>query len=292
MAFILGMMAAFGAIQIVAVSDDPRATASTLAAVVAAAMFLGLLIPPIALQEREDHQGRGARTPFAAIRDVARNPHARLLLGVWFLENLGAGSLGVLSPYAVEYIVKRPDLIGVIPAFFVVAGVISVPLWLRLARRMGKRDAWCLAMVGMALSFGATAFVGEGDLVLLSALLVLGGLSYGCGGVVGPSILADVIDYDEAETGERKEGAYAAAWGFSWKLAVAAIGAITGISLQASGFVPNAEQPLAAERTLRLLFSGTPFVTFLVGAYLFQRFSITEEEHARIRSRADSDVSG
>jgi GPH family glycoside/pentoside/hexuronide:cation symporter len=286
-AFILGMMGAFGAIQVVAVADDPRATASGLALAAGVAMFAALLVPPLALREPAGHQGRGATNPYRAARDVLRNPHARLLLGVWFLENLGAGALGVLSPYAVQYIVKRPDLIGVVPAFFVIAGVLSVPLWVRLARRWGKRDAWVLAMVGMSISFGATAFIGEGDLVALSILLMLGGFSYGCGGVVGPSILADVIDFDEAASGERKEGAYAAAWGFSWKLAAAAIGALTGIALQASGFEPNVEQTQAAERTLRLLFSGTPFLTFLIGAALFRRFAITEAEHARIRSQLD-----
>jgi Na+/melibiose symporter-like transporter len=174
-----------------------------------------------------------------------------------------------------------------VPAFFVIAGVLSVPVWVRLARRMGKRDAWVLAMLGMSLSFGATVFIGEGDLVALSILLALGGFSYGCGGVVGPSILADVIDFDEAASGERKEGAYAAAWGFSWKLAAAAIGALTGVALQASGFEPNVDQNPTAERTLRLLFSGTPFLTFLVGASLFRRFAITEAEQAPIPSRLD-----
>jgi GPH family glycoside/pentoside/hexuronide:cation symporter len=286
-AFIVGMMAAFAAIQVVAVADDPRTATSRLAAGVAVVMVVGLLAPPLLLREPAAHQGRGPAHPYRAIRDVLRNPHARLLLGVWFLENLGAGALGILSPYAVEYIVGRPDLIGVIPAFFVIAGVASVPLWLRLARRMGKRDAWVLAMVGMSLSFGATVFVGEGDLVWLSACLILGGLSYGCGGVIGPSVLADVIDWDEAQSGERKEGAYAAAWGFSWKVAGAVIIAGTGAALQASGFEPNVDQPASAQWTLRALFAGTPFLTFGIGAWLFRRYAITEAEHDAIRARLD-----
>ena len=55
-----------------------------------------------------------------ALADVVRNPHARLLLVALFLVNIGAGVLGMLAPFVIEYIVGRPDLIGVVPAFFVV----------------------------------------------------------------------------------------------------------------------------------------------------------------------------
>ena len=46
-------------------------------------------LPP----ERPDFQGRGPRNPLRAVIDVASNPHARLLLFVFFIESIGSGGL-------------------------------------------------------------------------------------------------------------------------------------------------------------------------------------------------------
>jgi Na+/melibiose symporter-like transporter len=285
---IVGMMGAFAAIQYVAVAADGRAAARTLALAGAAGMCLLLLATPLGLRERTAAAAPAAGSSLRALAEVAKNPHARLLLLALFLVNLGAGILGILAPYVIEYIVGRPDLIGVVPAFFVVAGVVSIPFWVWFSKRRGKRDAWVLSMWGMSAAFGLTFFVGEGDLVPISLLLVAAGVAYGCGGVVGPSLLADVIDWDESRSGARREGVYAAAWGITWKAAVAAIGALTGVALEASGFAPNVKQTETAALTLHALFSLTPLVVFAAAALIFRRFGITAEEHARIRAAIDA----
>lgn len=281
---IVGMMGSFAAIQYVAVAADGRAAARTLGAVSAVAMIGLLLVTPLFLREPAGHQGRGTAAPMRALADVVRNPHARLLLVALFLVNVGAGVLGMLAPFVIEYIVGRPDLIGVVPAFFVVAGVVSIPFWLWLSKRRGKRNAWVISMWGMSAAFGATFFAGEGDLVPISLLMVAAGFAYGCGGVVGPSLLADVIDWDESRTGERREGIYSAAWGISWKAAVAVIGVVAGTALEASGFQPNVKQTETAALTLHALFSLLPCAVFAGAALIFRRYAIGEAEHARIRA--------
>jgi Na+/melibiose symporter-like transporter len=281
---IVGMMGAFAAIQYVAVAGEGRAAARTLGAVSAALMVGLLLVTPLFLREPAGHQGRGAAAPMRALADVLRNPHARLLLMAIFLVNIGAGGLGMLAPFVIEYIVGRPDLIGVVPAFFVGAGVVSIPFWLWLSRRRGKRGAWLASMWGLSGAFGLTFFVGAGDLVPISLLMVAAGVAYGCGGVVGPSLLADVIDWDESRTGERREGIYSAAWGISWKAAVAVIGVVAGAALEASGFQPNVAQSEAASLTLHALFSLLPCAVFAGAALIFRRYGIDEAEHARIRA--------
>ena len=63
-------------------------------------------------------------------------------------------ALGILSPYLMKYILKRPDLIGVRPAIFVVFSVASIPVWARLMRSYGKRNVWLLAMLLFVFTFG------------------------------------------------------------------------------------------------------------------------------------------
>ena len=62
-------------------------------------------------------------------------------------------------------------------------------------------------------------FLGEGTVALLMVLAFAAGTAASCGNMIGPSIQADVIDWDEHATGERKEGAYFAAWTLVFKIA-------------------------------------------------------------------------
>jgi GPH family glycoside/pentoside/hexuronide:cation symporter len=285
--FVLGIVAAFAAVQWANNASDRREAASVLALSGMVLIPALLAIPVLFVSERETHQGRGAESPWAAFRDVGQNPHARVLLVVLFIESLGGGVLGVLAPYVAEYVLGRPDLIALLPSAYVAASVLSIPLWLRLARRFGKRRVWRWAMVGTAFSFGGTIFIGQDDWLLLAALLTGAGTAAGCGGAISQSILADIMDYDELRTGQRKEGAYSAVAGFAFKAAAGGTVMMTGVALSASGFQPNVEQAPTALWTLRGIFAGAPFTAYVIGAWLFGRFSLDEAEHARVRAELD-----
>ena len=285
--FTIGMMGAFGFMHVASNADDVRDAVSNLALLTVIAASLILLIPPLFVPERAGYMGRGGASPTQTLRDVTRNPHARLLIAVWFIESMGIGILGILSPYQIEYVLMRKDLTAVLPAAFVGMLVLSVPIWVWISRKIGKRDAWRAAMVIGGVGFGSTFFAGQGDVALMAVTLVVAGFAFGCGGAVGPSILADVIDYDEYETGERKEGAYSSAQGLALKLANAAIIVLAGVVLEFSGFEPNVEQTEGTKLILRAVYGGLPFTMLLLAAFVFRKFSLSADEHARIRARLD-----
>ena len=106
--------------------------------------------------------------------------------------------------------------------------------------------------------------------------------------MVGPSVKADVIDFDEMQTGQRKEGAYFAVWNFVRKGATGIAAMFTLFGLQLAGFVPNTEQTELARWTILGFYGGLPAVCFLIGALLFARFSLDGAEHARIRAQLDA----
>ena len=63
-----------------------------------------------------------------------------------------------------------------------------------ISHRLGKKNTWLISMVLSGFAFGSQFFIGENDVWPLAAILVAAGLSFGAGGVLGPSILADVIE--------------------------------------------------------------------------------------------------
>ena len=170
----------------------------------------------------------------------------------------------------------------------VLVKVSTALFWARLATRYDKKQLWVFSMALTALSFGSMFLFGEGDWIPIALLATLGGIGGGCGPVIAPSIQSDIIDYDEYMTGERKEGAYFAAFSFAFKGASGITLMLTGFVLQLSGFVPNAEQTETAKLAIRCLFALFPLISLWCGALLLSRFALNREEHAELRAAIDA----
>jgi len=284
----LGSFAAVAGLAALESSSDKRRTIFWLALGASACAALATLWTVARLRERPEFQGRGASRPYSALRDVMRNPHARLLLVVFGIESLGGATIGVLTPYVAEYVVRRPAIAPPAIGTYMLASILFVPIWLPLSRRFGKKALWLASMALTALSFGAMIFLTENAVKLLMVLAFLAGTAASCGAMMGPSIQADVIDWDEHATGERKEGSYFAAWNFVFKIANGLTLWLTGLVLSFSGYVPNVDQTPAVKLVILGLYGLFPMLCYGVGALLFARFRLDAAGYAEIRSALDS----
>jgi len=293
-AYIIGSILSLASLQLLINEEfteggDVRALAADLA-VVAVLIMIGLVIfAVVRLRERPEFQGRVQSGPIKAFRDVWQNPHARLLLVVTFIEHVGSSAIAALTLYVTHYVVGAPTW----APFIIFPSSLSVPLWLPLSRRFGKIKVWMAGMLLTGVSFGAMFLLVYIDdlttrLVWIIAMAVFAGLANGCGGTLGPSVQGDVIDYDEHLTGERKEGAYFAAWNFVQKSALGLMLLLTGFVLEFSGFTPNTEQTETVKFAMVTLYGLFPLVCYLIGAYLFSKFKLTEEVHQEIRTALDT----
>lgn len=282
-AWIFGSFSALAAMSLIIESEDTRSMARQVSiwTIVVSALLMGWLL--VRVGERADYQGRGGSNPFAAYRDVFRNRHARLLLVVFLAESLGVATINALTIYVAEYVVGTPELAPLYILFYMIPSAASVPFWVRASRHYGKKRIWIVSMLIAAFGFGAMFLLENGDVALISVLAFVLGVGGGAGSVVAPSIQADVIDFDEFETGDRKEGAYFAAWNFVYKFGVGLTLMLTGFILELSGFVPNEIQGESALFALKALYALFPMACYLLATALLSRFSLDEAEHARIR---------
>ncbi len=287
----LGMFAA--ATVGVALVERGREGAAWMAAGVGVATLVMVIAGVASLpRERVDFVGRGGDNPFRAVRDVFANRHARLLLFVFFIENIGSGAIGVLSPFVIEYVVGMPEMLPALLGAYMVAGLVAVPIWVRLGRSFEKRHLWLFALVQGGVGYGLVFWAGAGDWLLIAMCGVLAGTATACGNTLGQALKAEVIDFDEYLTGERKEGAYFAGWSFMSKLAGGVMIGVVGFALEWSGYVENAaEQTPLTKDTMIFLMGGVPLVGYAIAALLFSRFSLSEREHARIRHELDARAS-
>ncbi len=255
---------------------------------VVAGIGFGVLVAVASAGLREKPEyARTVQAPFlSALAHVWRNPHARLVLIVSFIENVGFAAITVLTLYVTEYIVNRPLLSVLVIFAYMGPSAAFAPLWARVARRVGKVRLWMVSMLVTGLAFGALypilSFGGSLQFPGLVVMVFIAGLAAGCGGTIGPSVQGDVVDYDEQQTGERKEGTYFAVWDFVTKSAYGVMLLLTGFILQATGFVPNAEQPPAARLAIILMYSLFPLLCYAIGTWLFSKYSLDEKAHAAI----------
>ncbi len=263
-------------------AEDARSAALWIAVAGGAAMSAMIFFAATRLPERADYSGRGSASIGKSFADVFRNPHARLLFIVYGVETFGAASVGMLAPYIMQYVVKAPHLTEVFVLVYIVPQFAFAPLWIRIARHFNKKSLWLFSMCCLVLGYGTMFFISEGSYLLIFTTVFLLGLGGGCGAVVAPSIQADVVDYDEYLTGERKEGAYVAIWNLVRKGAGGLTAVATGLVLQWVGYEPNVEQSESTKTAMLALMGLLPASGYAIGALMFSRFSFNEKEHAEV----------
>jgi len=280
---LIGMLLAAAAIGYMSSVSPPRAAGTHLSLFFGLAT-VGLLGTHVSLlRERTTFQGRGASRPGWAARDVMRNPHARVLLFVFFVDMLSVGFLAVLFPFMADQLAE-----GMNPGLAMVAvmgiAMLSVPLWLRLARRFGKRTPWMFGLGLKAVGFATLFLLDRGPTPVAFLPILLIGTGQACTSILPNSIKADVIDYDELETGERKEGAYFAAWNLVIKLASAVAIAASAFLLEWAGYRPevDAQSPETLTAITRLT-ALIPVALHAVAMVALSRFRLSPIEHNRIR---------
>ncbi|MBY0400094.1 MFS transporter [Myxococcota bacterium] len=270
-------------------AEDPKAAATTFAIACGIAVVVSIAVSTAYLREPAGNRRRGGSSNLGVARDVWRNRHSRMLLTMIFIEHTGSGASMVVAPFLMKYVIGLPGSIGAIFMFYVGSSLISLPLWVALSKRIGKKETWLVGLAVGITGYACLFFVGHGDLAWMQMVVSMTGACSACGTVLGQSLLADVIDADELETGERKEGAYYSAFTFLYKTSSGIMAMITGFTLSAVGFVPNLPaQSETAQLAIRSLNALAPLVSMVIGAFILARFSLDAAKHAEIRRALDA----
>ncbi len=138
----------------------------------------------------------------------------------------------------------------------------------------------------------------NGEPALLAILVGVGALGAALAviqGIIGASIVADILDDHELRTGVRQEAMFNAALSFSGK-AISGLGiALSGLLLELIGFPRGADpSEVSAETIFHLgLVVGVAIpLLYLAPLALITRYRITREVHADIRRRLDARGAG
>jgi GPH family glycoside/pentoside/hexuronide:cation symporter len=220
-----------------------------------------------------------------------RNRPFRMLLGTMLAYGLATAMVGLLGYYTTLYYVCGGDVArgtqwnSAMGVSGMVMGLAGIPFAAWLARHWGKRNALIVI-----LSLAVCAFIGDW-FFYNPALPWLQLLASGCVAFTGAgfwtiygSAMADVIDHDELESGQRREGSFAACQSWISKLGLALGNGASGWILQFTGF--DAKLPVQGEQSIfmiRVLLSAIPVLGLLIALVVVARFALSEARVHEIR---------
>ncbi len=174
--------------------------------------------------------------------------------------------------YALKWVCYNPDNIAAFNA------AVAAPLLGLLCEGVG----------GNATASWACANPDTPWLILLPAPL----MAFGLGGLftLMPSMIADVVDVDELETHERREGMYGSIFWWVVKLGMSVAIAGGGFLLNATGFdvALGGDQSDRAIYLMRLSDAFIPAVASGIAIWAIASYSITEEKAHEVRQQLEA----
>lgn len=171
-----------------------------------------------------------------------------------------------------------------------VATFVVIAIATTLSSRIGKRKAFFTVIGVSVVGYLAKWFCydpGNPLLVLLPAPL----MAFGLGGLFTllPAMVADVVDMDELQTHERREGMFGSIFWWVVKLGMAAALAGGGELLELTGFdeALGGNQSEATLIGLRALDAGVPALASLLAIAIVAAYPLTESRAQAIRSQLE-----
>lgn len=194
---------------------------------------------------------------------------------------VAAGMSYASFAFFITYNMARPDAfvqIGIISTIMAVVVMSGSPLWVYVARYLGKRDAYIVAAVGHAVTMFCWAFSAEAPIQLIYLYAACVGFFNTGWGLIVLSLLSDTIAQSREDRGEDRAGSFSAVWTIIEKAGIALGGTlIAGFVLSAAGFSAalakqGGIQPASAFTGIALAYGIFPGVMKLVAAFIIWRF--------------------
>jgi glycoside/pentoside/hexuronide:cation symporter, GPH family len=179
------------------------------------------------------------------------------------------------------------DFIQVVIAVQVTA-LLMLFVWTKLSRRLGKKVVYFLGMTLWIIAQLGLFFLQPHQVGWMYFLAILAGFGVSTAYLIPWSMIPDVIELDELNTGLRREGVF-----YSFMVVLQKIGLAIGLFLvgqilNAAGFIsttagqPEPTQPESALTAIRWIIGPAPALVLVIGLLLAYFYPITKEVHEEI----------
>jgi len=233
------------------------------------------------------HAGADDRVRMGDYLRLLAQPNIRRLVVADLLVNFGVATSSTLFLFfwraARGYSGPQSNLI-ILTYFF--AALVSVPLWARLVRVLGKHRAFILAGMGYVLLMPVMAFLPRGHIEVVMPVFAGVGLTFAASNFLIRSMAADANDEWRLKSGVDRLGQIYALLASTTKVGSALAVGVTFRVLDVVGFKAKAgaANTPSALHALELIYVGAPaFMTFL-GLLAILGYRLDREAHGKVQA--------
>jgi GPH family glycoside/pentoside/hexuronide:cation symporter len=232
--------------------------------------------------------------------EAFRNRPFVLLVSAYLLLTLATTGVSGIFVYFVKYnLGLHSDLqSSIIMGVLVIAAIAALPLWAYVSNAVSKKFALFCGMVVFAFGLICATLAGLSmGPAIFYTLIVFTGIGLSSFFIVLWSMIPDVVEYGQMQTGRRHEGVYYGLWFFVQKLGMAASAALNGVVLSASGFRQATGgqilmQSSQALHGISLLLAVIPICFIAAGLTILAFYPIDAKAHAEIRMKLEESAVG
>lgn len=224
-----------------------------------------------------------------AFKAIATNAPLRGVLVPDLLTGIATGVQAGLFLFFFQHVLLFWRESQTLLFIYFVSGLIGVPVWVWLGKKLGKHRALQLACLYLGATLIILPFLPKAQFALTAFLMFLGGLGTAAPGLLLRSMMADVVDEDEIKTEARRTGLY-----FGLLLTTNKVGYVAGpltyVFLDIAGFdaAARAANSSTALLTLSALFIGVPLVLNLTAAFFLRTYKLDEARQSELRAQIDA----
>lgn len=218
---------------------------------------------------------------WTAMKSALQNPNMFRVLMVEILIGIAIAGTGGTFLFAAQWGFGVTGYAPVILMVFFIAGFGAMPLWVKLSQRTEKHSVFmitCIWSIVTYLVYLPLSAMGGGVYYLLFAAIV-SGIGYGTPFILVRSMVADIIEAEQAKTGENRSGMYYSFMSGAYKTGASFAIGIPYILLGAwVGFDPSGENSPEVVRGLMLVFVGVPVASYTLAALILRNYRLTRAE--------------
>lgn len=259
-------------------------------------------IPPLAVffvtRERPESMEESAATDSLSLvqqmRIVFANRPYRFVVTLYLFSWLALQLTAAVLAYYMTYYVQQPARLPLVLVAIQGSCFVFVFIWTAVSRRLDKRIVYLIGATVWIVAQMALYFLAPEQSNLLIPLAIFSGAGVATAYLIPWSMMPDVIEYDEWETGERREGIFYGFMVFLQKIGIALAIWFVGVALGWAGYitptdaVPTPAQSQQALDAIRLFVGPVPAIILFVSLFIAWFYPISRRAHAEMREALDA----
>ena len=222
---------------------------------------------------------------YGSVTQMFSNGSFMILFTGFLMLTMGATWSSSLFMLFASFVVDVETSTQIILLGFYLTQLLSLPAWVWISYRLGKKETWVLGAVIYVVATPGYLMLGPGDVLGFCIVLGLYGIASGNFVAISLSMKADLIEIAAFRTGQHVAGSYMAVWSLGQKFfqAIAVGMALPIVSL--FGFDPKSENGPTELFALTLTLTIPPMLLYLGSVFVIWRFPLSEARLKRLRQK-------